>query len=270
MKKRRLLLSLLGILYFSSTVNAQNWDERPEATYDLYYAQEFNSVVGWDDLSFYGQWNSLSTKVFNENDVSTGALKFKWIEKRAICSKKQYAHPYVFETEMDYSTGSNRGGMVIRIAALSENIQEPVSDPGFNREGIAFYPTTDGSAMIVQFSGVDDGYGSDMNFARIQIPKPDEVTSLLERATLRIEDFGTSIYVFYNDAPYIRIDLYGENGDIYTSGNVYNKNMQVMGSFEGMEIESIGHVAIAQRDAALQLYSVALQYNKNKKVFNPA
>ena len=128
-------------------------DDKPIESYNTEYAQEFNLTAGWDRFLFYGQWNTLQSSIFGASDISTGALQFQWIKKRVICSKKKYTQPYVFQTDFDYSNGSNRGGIVIRIQSLSESIQEPNSDPGFNREGIAFYPTTDGASMIVQFSG---------------------------------------------------------------------------------------------------------------------
>jgi hypothetical protein len=236
-------------------------DDKSLVSYDTLYAQEFNPTAGWDRFKFYGQWNTLMPSVFNASDISTGALQFQWIEKRVICSRKKYAQPYLFETDFDYSTGSNRGGIVIRIQGLTETIQQPDSDPGFNSEGIAFYPTTDGSSMIVQFSGEDKGYGGGTDFARILVPKPAGVTSLLERGTLRIEDFGTSIYIYYNEVPFIRIELEGESGDIYTSGTVYDADIQSMGSFAGMEIEKTGLVSVAQRDALLRLYSASIEYN---------
>ncbi|MGC9352413.1 MAG: hypothetical protein ACP5D9_01165, partial [Mariniphaga sp.] len=122
-----------------SVAFAQTWDERPTTSYDSQYAQEFNPNTGWDRFQFYGQWNTLRPGVFNASDISSGALQFKWIEKRVICSRTKYATPYILEADLDYNGGSNRGGVVIRIQSLSESIQEPDSDPGFNREGIAFY-----------------------------------------------------------------------------------------------------------------------------------
>ncbi|WP_339740292.1 T9SS type A sorting domain-containing protein [uncultured Sunxiuqinia sp.] len=260
---------LLTLLIYSSA-GAQSWDERPATDYKNRYSQEFNSTSGWERFTFYNQWNTLQSRVFSASDISTGALQFKWIEKRVMCSKEKYAQPYIFEADYDYSNGSNRGGVVIRIANLTESIQEPDHDPGFNREGVAFYPTSDGNSMIVQFSGEDKGAGGGTAFTRIYVPKPNGVNSLFDRKTLRIEDFGTSIYVFYNESPFIRIDLDDINEDLYTSGTVYNASMQTMGSFAGMEVEATGHVAIAQRDALLRLYRATIQYNDITEVFNPA
>ena len=114
--------------------------------------------------------------------------------------------------------------------------------------------------MIVQFSGVEAGAATPVT--KITVPKPANVLSLMGRGTLRVEDYGTSIYVFYNGEPYIRIDLSDKIGTIYTSGTVYNSDMVVMGTFSGMEVEVLGKVAIAQRDAALRLYSVDIKTKK--------
>ncbi len=235
--------------------------DKPVVSYDTLYSQEFNPAAGWDRFKFYGQWNALMPSIFSAADITDGYLKFKWIEKRVICSRKKYEQPYIFEADYEYATSSNRAGMVIRIQGLSESIQEPESDPGFNREGIALYPTPDGDSMIVQFSEEDKGYGSGMAFSRIKVPKPEGVTSLMERAVMRIEDFGTSIYVYRNGSPFIRIELGGESGSLYTSGTVYDADVLEMGSFSGMEIESKGLVAVATRDAVPRLYSVSVKYN---------
>lgn len=268
--KTKQLLVLVALLFASIALKAQTWDNRPSVNYENEYSQEFNYSAGWDRFYFYNQWNTFNERIFDISDISTGALQFEWVEKRMICSKNKYAQPYIFESSYDYSNGSNRGGVVIRIGTISESIQEPDSDPGFNREGIAFYPTSDGNSMIVQFSGEDKGAGGGTAFSRVLVQKPEGVESLLKRGTLRIEDFGKSIYVFYNDVPYIRIDFDGKSGDTYTSGSVYDTNMQVLGEFSGMEVEEYGYVAIAQRDAKLRLYSATLKYNKFEDPFNPA
>ncbi len=250
---------LCGVLPIAAQPESFDGD-KPVVTYNTQYAQDFNMTAGWDNVTFYRQWNSIPQFSFSSTDITSGYLQFVWIPKRIICSKNAIDPPYVLETDIDYSAGSNRGGVVIR-AKASESLQEPDNDPGFNREGIAFYPTSDGSSMTVQFSGVDMGYSGSTEFARILIPKPADVTTLMNRGTLRIEDFGTSIYIYYNEAPYIRIDIESEENGIFTSGTVYDSSIQVMGTFAGMEVEVPGKVAVAQRDAALRLYSASLHYN---------
>ena len=235
--------------------------DKPNATYNTEYNQNFNNTEGWNYTRFYGQWNAMEQNIFTASDIASGYLQFSWIHKRLICSKTKYNTPYIIQTEIDYSAGSNRGGVVIRANPLApDQLQEPAGgDPGFNREGIAFYPSPDGTAMIVQTSGT---YNGDATVAtRISVPAPSGVANVRDRGTLRIEDFGTTIYVYFNDAPYIRIDLAGLTGNLYTSGTVYNSDMEIVGTFSDMEVEVAGKVAIAQRDAALRLYSALIDYN---------
>jgi hypothetical protein len=254
-----LILSIL--LGFRATAQAPLFDsDKPDTTYNTIYSQAFNPTEGWNQTKFYSQWNALVPNAFSATDIPSGYLQFKWIEKRVMCSKKIYSQPYVLETDIDYSTGTNRGGVVIR-GRFNESLQEPNMDPGFNREGIAFYPSVDGSSMVVQFSEEDKGYNSGMAIVPILVPKPAGITSLKNRGSLRIEDFGSSIYVYYNGAPYIRINLGNKTEGIYSSGTVYNSDMQVMGTFTGMEVDETGRVAIAQRDATLRLYSAKIDYN---------
>ena len=265
-KLRQLKITLYFLILstwfgFQATAQAPSFDsDKPDTSYNTIYSQAFNSTEGWNQTKFYSQWSTLGSNVFLAADISSGYLQFKWIEKRVICSKKIYTQPYVLETDIDYSTGSNRGGVVIR-GRFSESLQEPNMDPGFNREGIAFYPSVNGSSMVVQFSGVDKGYNSGMAIVPILVPKPAGISSLKGRGILRIEDFGASIYVYYNGAPYIRIDLGDETEGTYSSGTVYNSDMQVMGTFAGMEVDVSGKLAIAQRDATLRLYSAKINYN---------
>ena len=252
-----IVLNFLIVLPVSAQVTSFDSD-KPITTYSSQYSQTFNT---WDGTLFYGQWNAMEPNIFSASDIAAGYLQFVWIQKRLVCSKTLYVSPYVIQTDMDYSAGSSRGGVVIRAnPELPDQLQEPASgDPGFNREGIAFYPALDGSAMTVQFTGPLNGDATPV--ARIEVPKPAGVTNLRDRGTLRIEDFGASIYVYFNGAPYIRIDLGGGTGSIYTSGTVYNSDMQAAGTFTDMEVEVSGKAAIAQRDAALRLYSATINYN---------
>ena len=94
--------------------------------------------------------------------------------------------------------------------------------------------------------------------AKIFVPAP-ATTTLLARNILKVEDYGTSVYVFYNGNPYIRIELGGKVATHYTSGTVYDVNMNVVGVFSGMAIESLGKAGIVQRDAQLRLYSAEIK-----------
>ena len=234
-------------------------NDKPSTVYNTQYSQSFNTT--WDGSKFYNQWSSVDTNGFTAADISNGYLQFVWIPKRIIYSKTALFNNYTFQTDMDYSAGSSRGGVVIRAnTSFIDRLQEPVlGDPGFNSEGIAFYPSNDGSKMIVQFTGVFNGNQTPLT--QILVEKPTGVANLRNRGTLTIEDFGTSIYVYYNGIPFIRINLTGKTGSIYTAGSVYNYDMQVVGTFTGMEVESSGKVAICQRDAALRLYNVSINSN---------
>ena len=245
----------------SPTVNAFDSD-KPVASFSTTYTQEFKAP--WDEIKFYNQWEvvqSVQTGGFTATDIQAGYLQFAWLPKRIIYSKTSYTTPYILETDLDYSSGSNRGGVVIRAnvttSTNAEYLQAPPTGTGFNREGIAFYPSIDGLNMVVQFSGAESGTTTTLK--QISVPKPAGVTNMKNRGSLRIEDFGTSIYVYYNGASFIRINLGGKSGNIYTSGTVYNAAMQVAGTFTGMEIENAGKVSVAQRDATLRLYSASIQ-----------
>ena len=244
-------------LYSVNIKTAVPWDNRPVTAFENQYSQVFAGA--WDNAAFYSQWDALAPNGFEAADIANGYLQFFWVPKRVICSKSTYAAPYAFETDIDYSAGSHRGGVVLRVGPLNENLQDPGVDPGFNREGIAIYPTIDGAGMIVQLSGAEAGASTPIT--KIVVPKPAGVTSLMGRGTLRVEDYGTSLYVFHNGEPYIRIDLGEISNAKYSSGTVYNSSMQVMGTFTGMEIEALGKIAVAQRDAALRLYSATIQIN---------
>jgi hypothetical protein len=73
--------------------------------------------------------------------------------------------------------GSHRGGVVIRAnPEKPDQLQEPAQgDPGFNSEGIAIYPSEDGSEMIVQFTGIYNNNNTPVS--RILIPAPEDVSS---------------------------------------------------------------------------------------------
>lgn len=258
------LIVFLMVLHLSG--HSQSFDgDKPTVSYSSQYSQTLNV---WDGATFYSQWDAIDPNIFTATDIANGYLQFVWIPKRILRSKAVFKWPYIFSTLIDYSAGSSRGGLVIRAdadASAIDHLQEPATgDPGFNRAGIAFYPTDDGTAMIVQFSGVVVDPVTPVT--RIQVPLPAGMANLRAAGggTLRIEDLGTSIYVYYNGAALTRINLSDLSGSIYTAGAVYDSNMQSVGTFMGKEVEASGKVAIAQRDAALRLYGVTIQYNLPK------
>jgi len=262
------------ILTTSTTTVTTSFDEdKPSATYPNTYNQVFTN---WDGTAFFAKWDMVEASIpFVAADVTGGYLQFKWSEKRVIRSKESFFPPYIFQAELDWSAAvTTDGGMVIRAKPNSnpDVLQEPGDRVfGFNREGIAFYPSLGGENMIIQFSGEDVGYGTTAQ-TRINVPKPTSVASLKGRGVIRIEDFDTSIYVYYNDLPFARIDLGGKTGSIYTSGTVYDASMNILGTFTGMKVEGIGKLAIAQRNCNLRLYSVTQRYKgmiEQSITFNP-
>jgi len=247
-------------IYRLDLKKALKWDSRPQTTINTQYNQVLNSSM--DFTTFNNQWQTVDF-VIAAPDVAAGYFQFAQLPKRMLLSKRIYTSPNIFETDLDHSAGNSRGGVVIRIdpATAVDNVLEPATTgSGFNKEGIAFYPSEDGLSMIVQFTGTP---ATTTPVTRISVPKPAGIASMMNRGTLRIEDYGTSIYVFYNGNPYIRIDLRDKMGSVYYSGTVYTSDMQIAGIFAGMEVAENGKIAIAQSDAALRLYSVLIKAECN-------
>jgi len=241
-------------------VASTNFDtDKPVRTFNTSYEERYNTT--WDATKFYNQWYAISDNCFGASDITNGYLQFQWAAKRIILSKTALTPPYIFQTDIDYATNTNRGGVVIR--AVPTNTLEELQDPGtglagFNRTGIAFYPSADGTNMIIQFSGNEADQLTP--HARINVPKPTGITSLLTGiGRLRIEDFGTSIYVYYNNVPFARINLGSKSGSIYSSGTVYNAAMQTLGTFTDMRVVEYGKISVAQRDAVLRLHGSMIQ-----------
>ena len=140
-----------------------------------------------DFTKFNNQWQTHDFTI-GAADVSAGYFQFQWVAKRVLRSKSAYAIPYTYETDIDYAaTDLNGGGMIIRVNAAAsgiEDLQEPPDGTnGYNREGIAIFPTIDGANMTIQFSGILNGPNTPST--KILIPKPDGVASLLGRGTIR-------------------------------------------------------------------------------------
>lgn len=240
-------LTMLFAFISLSGLIAQNWDERPGTDFSSVYLGDFTQGV-WDQTAFDNQWQQVES--FYANHIAGGYLSFIWTSRRIICSSTKYSIPYAVEGRISYGSSSNRGGMVIR-AKMTEGLQEPPSDPGFNTEAIAFYPA-DGNTMIIQFTAADNSTQS-----QIMVETPSGTVDLMSSPfTLRTEDYGSSIYVFIDDSPLARIDLSDLNENVYSSGTVYNPDMTKAGTFSGMEVLKTGHVAFCQRDADLELYKV--------------
>lgn len=261
-----------GLKVYRATVKYNNAmvADKPAATYENSYEQTFTS---FDSTKFYGMWDVVDT--FDASDVIDGSLKFSWIPRRIISSKAVYKAPYIYEMDFETVSLGCLGAAVIRVSPTMnhDDLQEPASSNNYNREGVAIFPSLDGSQMYVQFSGAFDATNDTTKKAttitRIQVPAPAGV-SLKARAKLRIEDFGTSIYVYYANSPYLRIDLSGKVGSVYTSGTVYNSKMEVAGTFTNMEVEEAGEVAVAIRGGSthdtINLYSIKVNWNPDPLV----
>jgi hypothetical protein len=265
MKIKLYKLTLFFVFCFTFGLNAQ-WDQRPPTTFKPGYEQDFTGgSQTWDDSAFYGQWEAIQENIFEASDIANGYLKYEWIAKRILKSTNQYDTPNRIEADMMLAGGSNRGGLVLRIGAIGagsvEDPQEPATgDPGFNRTGIAIYPSSDGSEMLVQFTGVPRSISDPMPVTRINVPLPVDVPNVLgTKYTLIAEDYGSSIYVFINDKPFFRIDLSDLDQGIYTSGSIIAPDESTLGAFTERHVPEKGKIAIAQRDANLQLYHVKLE-----------
>jgi hypothetical protein len=247
MKKIRLIA--IAMLLFPVLLNAQTWDERPGADFTMAYEDDFTDGL-WDQATFDAQWTQVGA--FTDANIANGYLEFIWLPQRIIYANATYNFPYSVEGQIAYGNASNRGGMVLRASALNENLQEPAAgDPGYNKEGLAIY-ALDSDSMIVQFTAADDA-----TQAQIHVVKPAGAVDLFASPfVLKVEDYGSSLYAFIDDAPFARIDLSDLNAGVYSSGTVYEADMKVAGTFAGMEVVEIGHVAFTQRDAWLQLHTV--------------
>jgi len=233
--------------------------DKPIKTFNTTYNQSFNTP--WDSTTFFTQWDVVDPLAsFNAKDIANGYLQFEWVFKRIIISKVPFYPPYSLQTEIEYPVSANQGGVVLRANPVDpDQVQVAQGGPGFNSEGIAFYPTVDGTRMIVQFSGVFNGDLTQVT--KILVPKPASVPNLLNKGVLKIDDYGASIYAYYNGIQLARINLGGKVGNMFTSGTVYNYRMEVAGTFTGMEVEALGKVAVAQRGANIKLYSAKIDYN---------
>jgi len=262
--------------YIRAEVPAFDSDKPATTSFVTSYSQVYNT---WNAPVFIGQWQGLGlTNFYTSTTLISvdGYLKFTWSSHRLIYSRQAYTTPYVFTSSIAYApttppvtnpiTTANKAGIIIRAYADSltagtvDRLQDPSTSTAttFNREGIAIYPTEDYSSMYVQFSGVEAGASTPIT--KIIVPKLAN-TNLMDQATIKIEDFGTSIYVYYNGARFFRIDLSGLTNGVYTSGTVYDADMVSKGTFTGMEVLASGKIAIAQRQAYtnIKVYSVEVK-----------
>jgi len=236
-------------------------DLKPSVGFTLQYEQDFTGGT-WDDTAFYNQWDAQDANSFGAADIAEGYLKYVFAPKRILQSKAEYDTPYSVEAEMMLFGGSNRGGLVLRVGQPGniDELQEPVNNvnPGFNRKGIAIYPSPDGTEMVVQFTNAFPV----TEVTRINVPLPAGVQNLTTSGTqytLKVEDFGSSIYATINDDCFFSIDLTNLDTGIYTSGSVSAPDGTTLGSFTDRYVPAKGKVGIAQRDANLRLYKVKIE-----------
>lgn len=251
MKVFCLAISFLTLFSASAEVPAFDSD-KPSTTFTPTYSQVFNN---WNSTVFSNQWDAVGTFT-----SSPDYMQFLWSANRIIRSKTTYNTPYTFSNAISWEVcPTSDGGIVIRASSASpiEALQEYPAGGTFNKEGIAFFPSPDYMNMNIQFSAVNNG--TPVSATRIIVPKPAGVATLKVNGTIRIEDFGTTIYVYYNGARFIRIDLGGKTGNIYTSGTVYDADMVSKGTFADMEVEAVGKVGVAQRNSNIRLYSAEIK-----------
>ena len=266
------VLAVLVALFLVFTAKAQSTtfdSDKPASALNNTYLIDFSQP--WDNTSFYNSWITRDTNIFTASDATSGYLQFAWVPKRIICTKTSYTPPYVLETDIDYAAGSSRGGVVVRGTVTNiDDMQEPSNgDPGYNRQGIAFYPSDNGLTMNVKFSGSIVVGGATPAYI-FSIPKPTGITNFRIRGKLRVEDFGTTLYVYYNNVALTRINLGGRQGSTYSSGTVYDANMNILGTFTNMVIPIWGQLSVAQRNATLRLYSVSIKNNTQQSIsFTP-
>ena len=158
-------------------------------------------------------------------------------------------------------SATTTGGVIVRAPndGNIDDLQLPAVNTGitqiYNRSGIAFFSTLDGTGMYVQFSGVVNGFSTP--YKRILIPN-NTSSNFRDRGTIKIEDFGTNIYVYYNESALGRISFVSSN-----SGMVYDSNMNLLGTFENMLIPAADFkLAIANREGTatdnLRIYNIRI------------
>jgi hypothetical protein len=65
---QKTIILLCTFLYaFSSNSQLPSFDgDKPEATFNAQYHQEFNPEAGWDSEKFYGYWHSHDPNIFQQ------------------------------------------------------------------------------------------------------------------------------------------------------------------------------------------------------------
>ena len=269
--RQHLLLTLLITFAFTSGINAQ-WDQRPPVSLETVFEEDFTT---WDETKFYNQWEVVNTdpNVFTgyDTDGDGGYLQFSWVPKRIIKSLTEYTSPNRVVAELMYAGTSFNGGIVLRVppvgAGSIEDPQQPAGDGiSYNRTGIAIFPTPSADGMYVQFSGAASTKPI-VPATRITVPLPDgqQILPLSgsnpTKFELTVEDYGSSVYVFFNDIPFFKIDLNTLNGGIYSGGTVIAPDETTLGTFTDMVVAEKGKIALAQRAENFRLYNLKIEGN---------
>lgn len=195
-------------------------------TYNLLY--NMSGTSAFDQTDFTSNWEALST--FTSTNTTSSYWMLGWIDPRVIRTKNTYNFPYKYEVDLELVSSATTGGVIVRAPSAGDmnDLQEPTTGTTYNRSGIAFFSQPDGTGMNVQFSGVLNGASTP--YKRILIPTVNAI-NFRNRGTIRIEDFGTNIYVYFNESALCRISFVSSN-----SGIVYDSNLSVLGTFENMVI----------------------------------
>lgn len=99
--KNRSLLTLIIFFCIHNALNAQAWDERPSYSLNVKYEKD-STTKKWDQVTFYGFWDSKDESVFTSEDIDSGYLQFVFPQKRILRSKLVYPAPYSFECEINH------------------------------------------------------------------------------------------------------------------------------------------------------------------------
>jgi len=257
-------------LFNAAIKTVRTFDEnKPIITYTSTYNQAFST---WDGNALFNQWNQVQpgeTNKFAATDAVNGYLQFAGTAKSILYTKMSFPSHYSFSAKIGYGSTSNQGGLVVRLSDLikPEEAQNPSAvGSGFNRAGIAFYPSADGTSLNIKFS--DSITIPVTKFTVISVPIPAGKPNMLNGTpTLKIEDFGNVIYVYYDTAPIARIELGGAVGKNYTSGLVFDASLNLAGTFTQKQVPFNGRVCIAQSEASLRLFSVSIAKRELPKVY---
>ncbi|MEI8274315.1 MAG: hypothetical protein WCG08_17010, partial [Paludibacter sp.] len=224
-----------------------------------------------DQTTFSNQWDVVD----NVSDLgfSTNHLQMGWTAGRVIASKTAVATPYAFESDIQVlSVNGSNGGVVVRADAANNinNFQEPGNialQPNFNSEGIAVFASPDATGLNIQLSEALQPANATV-LHRYYIPGTMGVD--FRNGVIRIEDYGTSLYVYYAGAAFARIDLADLVGNNYTSATIYNNQGSLVGACSNIVVPQTGKLGVANRFGAanqsINVYRLTVEIPKNVSI----